>query len=113
VLQPDHSLYNHSQCSNNPSHAHSLSPRFAPTYALKGQKSSAVGTALGIEAQNKTRLNGATALIPNSSFLTPHPSFINFCYTSMKSRSKHYLCRKKNSAYGADVKKLAYRHSGF
>ena len=38
---------------------HSQSPRFAPTNALKGQPPSAVGSALGINAHNKTRPNGA------------------------------------------------------
>ena len=72
VLLSDRPEYNHFQYSNTPSDTHFQSPLQALYCALKGQNPSAVGTALGNEAQNKTRPNGATALIPNSSFLIPH-----------------------------------------
>jgi hypothetical protein len=75
-------------CSNNPSHAHSQSPLSAQTNALKGQTPSAEGTALGNEAHNKTRPNGAKALIPNS-------SFINFCYTPIEITSKTLSLQKE------------------
>jgi hypothetical protein len=43
-------------------------------HALKGQNPSAEGTALGNEAQNKTRHGWAKALIPHSSFLISNSS---------------------------------------
>jgi hypothetical protein len=93
-LQSDRPEYKHFQCANIQSNTYSQSPRPAPTNTLKGQNPSAVGTALGNAAHNKTRPNGATALIPNFKLLIPHS--LNFRFTSIEIIFKTLSLQEEN-----------------